>query len=35
MGGNVIYNAQDASLQYVSEIAPTDAIMVGEVYNCK
>jgi hypothetical protein len=35
MGGNVIYNAQDASLQYVSDIAPTDAVMVGEVYSCK
>lgn len=35
MGGNVIYNAQDASLQYVSDIAPTDAVMIGEVYSCK
>ncbi|WP_279084365.1 DUF4156 domain-containing protein [Gilliamella apis] len=35
MGGNVIYNAQDASLQYVSDIAPTDAVMVGEVFSCK
>ncbi|MDF7671541.1 DUF4156 domain-containing protein [Orbaceae bacterium ESL0721] len=34
MGGNVIYNAQDASLKYISEIAPTDAVMVGEVYKC-
>ncbi|OCG37982.1 hypothetical protein A9G29_01185 [Gilliamella sp. Fer2-1] len=35
MGGNVIYNAQDTSMQYISDIAPTDAIMVGEVYSCK
>ncbi|MCX8601323.1 MULTISPECIES: DUF4156 domain-containing protein [unclassified Gilliamella] len=35
MGGNVIYNAQDASLQYVSDIAPTDAVMTGEVFSCK
>lgn len=35
MGGNVIYNAQDASLQYVSDIAPTDAVMTGEVYRCQ
>lgn len=34
MGGNVIYNAQDASMKYVSEVAPTDAVMVGEVYRC-
>ncbi|MCO6555963.1 MAG: DUF4156 domain-containing protein [Gilliamella sp.] len=35
MGGNVIYNAQDTSMQYISDIAPTDAVMVGEVYSCK
>lgn len=35
MGGNVIYNAQDTSQQYISDIAPTDAVMVGEVYSCK
>ena len=35
MGVNVIYNAQDASLQYVSDIAPTDVVMTGEVYSCK
>ena len=35
MGGNMIYNAQDASQQYISDIAPTDAVMVGEVYSCK
>ncbi|MCX8641714.1 MULTISPECIES: DUF4156 domain-containing protein [unclassified Gilliamella] len=34
MGGNVIYNAQDASLNYISEVAPTDAVMVGEVFRC-
>ncbi|QYN44322.1 DUF4156 domain-containing protein [Gilliamella sp. ESL0441] len=34
MGGNVIYDAQDASLQYISDVAPTDAIMVGDVYRC-
>ncbi|MDF7667548.1 DUF4156 domain-containing protein [Orbaceae bacterium ESL0727] len=34
MGGNVIYNAQDASMKYISEIAPTDAVMIGEVYKC-
>lgn len=34
MGGNVIYDAQDASMKYVSDIAPTDAVMVGEVYRC-
>ncbi|NUF26995.1 MULTISPECIES: DUF4156 domain-containing protein [Gilliamella] len=35
MGGNVIYNAQDTSMQYISDIAPTDAVMVGDVYSCK
>lgn len=34
MGGNTIYNAQDSSMKYVSDIAPTDAVMTGEVYNC-
>lgn len=34
MGGNVVYQAQDASMQYISEIAPTDAIMTGDVYKC-
>ncbi|NUF49554.1 DUF4156 domain-containing protein [Gilliamella sp. ESL0250] len=35
MGGNVIYNAQDTSMQYISDIAPTDAVMAGDVYSCK
>lgn len=34
MGGNVIYNAQDATMRIVSDFAPTDAIMSGEVYKC-
>lgn len=35
MGGNVIYNAQDASMRYVSAVAPTDAVMDGDVYKCQ
>ena len=35
MVGNVIYDAQDASVKYLSDVAPTDAVMVGEVYRCK
>ncbi|WP_392566931.1 DUF4156 domain-containing protein [Utexia brackfieldae] len=34
MGGNVIFNAQDATMQIVSELVPTDAVMAGEVYKC-
>ncbi|OCG24668.1 hypothetical protein A9G11_03170 [Gilliamella sp. wkB108] len=34
MGGNVIYDAQDASMKYISDVAPTDAVMVGDVYRC-
>ena len=34
IGGNVIYNAQDATMRYVSEVVPTDVIMTGEVYQC-
>ncbi|WP_392553386.1 DUF4156 domain-containing protein [Orbus wheelerorum] len=34
MGGNTIYDAQDATMKYVSDLAPTDAIMQGEVYKC-
>lgn len=34
MGGNVIFNAQDATMQIVSELLPTDALMTGEVYKC-
>ncbi|OCG02872.1 DUF4156 domain-containing protein [Gilliamella sp. wkB112] len=34
MGGNVIYDAQDASMKYLSDVAPTDAVMVGDVYRC-
>ncbi|RKS87132.1 uncharacterized protein DUF4156 [Orbus hercynius] len=34
MGGNTIYNAQDATAKYISEVAPTDIIMTGEVYKC-
>lgn len=35
MGGNTIYNAQDASMKYVSDVAPTDAVMTGDVYRCQ
>lgn len=34
MGGNTIYDAQDASMKYVSDLAPTDAVMEGQVYKC-
>lgn len=34
MGGNVVYNAEDATMKYVSDLAPTDAIMEGDVYKC-
>lgn len=34
MGGNTIYEAQDASTRYVSSLAPTDAVMEGQVYKC-
>jgi len=34
MGGNTIYDAQDATMKYVSDLAPTDAIMQGQVYKC-
>lgn len=34
LGGNVVYQAQDASMKYISEIAPTDAVMAGDVYKC-
>ncbi|XKM14183.1 DUF4156 domain-containing protein [Orbaceae bacterium ac157xtp] len=34
MGGNVIHNAQDTSMRYVSSLAPTDAVMEGDVYRC-
>ncbi|QIQ21664.1 DUF4156 domain-containing protein [Zophobihabitans entericus] len=35
MGGNVIHNAQDASMKVISDIAPTDAVMAGDVYKCQ
>jgi len=34
MGGNTIYDAQDATAKYVSDLAPTDAVMEGKVYKC-
>ena len=34
LGGNTIYQAQDSSVKYVSEIAPLDAVMSGDVYKC-
>lgn len=34
MGGNTIYNAMDSSTKYVSDFAPLDVVMEGEVYKC-
>ncbi|WP_392562094.1 DUF4156 domain-containing protein [Orbus sturtevantii] len=34
MGGNTVYDAQDTTTKYISDLAPTDAVMQGEVYKC-
>lgn len=34
MGGNTIYNARNTTTAILSDLAPTDIVMEGDVYKC-